>query len=479
MDILMNMKKIQKMMLMMLLAIMPATSFAQNRKAIIAVESLPTNYSVQTIKVGSDGTKSIKISGFGSTDAAAVINAKRNAVHAAIFKGFPASTDANATPAICTDANAMMTHKAYFDNLFSGNYQQYINVTTDGVPSGADRVKVKGGYNVNVYVQVMHDNLRRRLEQDGIVAALASIDIGKLPTIMVVPSDVWCIRNGYVTEFNNQGTIQKVPDYARAMQENADIRVLVSKMGDFMASENFPIQSLEQELKRLQTESVEMSLLMGSSTGATVAESPIEQLRRTAKADIILDLDFESKKVGPRTQVSFNLTAIDAYTSKIISGNPGVGSNSSAPLVTLLEEVFGSFKNNFLSGLKTYYTNIEKNGREIVVALKRFDSSPINFETEFDYNGQSAELADIIGVWFEENAVGGNYSEQDRSANSLRYNQVRMPVYGKSLSGKEVAIDASKFVGTLSSMLKKAPYSVEVKTYQKGLGEVWLILGEK
>ncbi len=465
--------------MMLLLAAMPTITSSQSRKTMISVESLPTNYSVETIKVGADGTKLLKVSGYGSNDDAAVFNAKRNAIHAAIFRGLPATLDANATPPICSDPSAMTIHKAYFDQFFTSDYQQYVNVTTDGVPSGADRVKVKGGYDVKIYVQVMFDNLRRKLEQDGIVTALSSINVGKLPTIMVVPSDAWCIRNGYVTEFNNQGVIQKIPDYARAMQENSDIRVLVSNMGDFMAAESFPIQSLEQELKRLQNESVEMSLLTGSYTGAGIVESPIEQLRRVAKADIILDLDFESKKVGPRTQVSFNLTALDAYTSKIISGNTGAGSNSSAPLVRLLEEVFLSYKDNFLNGLKSYYKGIETNGREIVVALKRFDSSPINFESEFEYNGQDAELADIIGVWFEENCVNGQFSEQDRSTNSLRYNQVMMPIYGKSLSGKEVAIDATAFVRSLASMLKKAPYSVEVKTYQKGLGEVWLILGEK
>ncbi|MFI3285758.1 MAG: DUF6175 family protein [Rikenellaceae bacterium] len=464
----------------MLLAFVPATLLAQKRSEIIEISEMDTNYSVETLKVGADGTKYIKVSGFGKNDDAATFNAKRNAVHAAIFRGFPSAADANATPAICTDPSVMQNYKIYFNNFFNnGDYLQYINLTTDGVPSGADRIKVKGGYEVKIYAQIMYDNLRRRLESDGIVKALDDIDIGKLPTIMVVPSDIWCLRNGYVIEFDNQGVTQKVPDYARAMSENADIRVLVSKMGDFMAAENFPIVSLEQELKRVNMESAELSLITGNTSGAMIAESPIEMVRRSAKADIILDLDFENKKIGPRTQISFNLTALDAYSSKIISGNPGVGSNSSAPLVTLLEEVFLSYKDNFMNGLKNHYNNIAKNGREIVVVLRRFDSSMIDFETEFDYNGQIAELADIVGVWFEENAVDGNFSEDERSANVLRYNQVMMPVYGKSLSGKEVAINSTTFVRTLSNMLKNEPYNSPVKVYQKGLGEVWLIIGEK
>ena len=42
-----------------------------------------------------------------------------------------------------------------------------------------------------------------------------------------------------------------------------------------------------------------------------------------------------------------------------------------------------------------------------------------------------------------------------------------------------MAIDATAFARPLANMLKKDPYNVVVKTYPKGLGEVWLILGEK
>ncbi|MFR9513618.1 MAG: DUF6175 family protein [Rikenellaceae bacterium] len=464
----------------MLLAAMPATLLAQSRSDIINISSMDTNYSVETIKVGSDGTKHVKVMGFGKNEAAATINAKRNAVHAALFRGFPAANGANATPAIFTAANAVNDNQGdnqkYFNNFFSGNsYVQYVNSTTDGGASGADRVKVKGGYEVKIYVQVMYDNLRRSLESDGIVKALESFDIGKLPTIMVVPSDVWCKTNGYVIEVEGQ----TVPDYAKAMSENSDIRALVSNMGDFMAAESFPIVSLEQELKRINSESIERSLSTSKTSGAAIAETPIEMLRRSAKADIILDLDFEKKKVGPRTQIIFNLTALDAYSSKIISGNTGAGSNSSAPIVTLLKESFLSYKDNFLTGLKRYYKDIETNGREVVVVLQRYDSCEIDFETEFDYNGQEAELADIVSVWFEDNAINGNFTLNERSANVLRFTQVRMPLYGKSLSGKEVAIDIVGFTRSLVNFFKNDPYNTVVKVEQKGLGEVWLIVGEK
>ena len=142
----------------------------------------------------------------------------------------------------------------------------------------------------------------------------------KKPTIMVVPSDSWCNRNGYMTDYDNMGTIVSVPDYSSAFMNDDELRTMISAMADFMAQNSFPIQSLEQELNRIKNESAEMAMMTGKNEGGEVSETPIERLRRTAKADIILNLDYKITKMGPRRQIEFNLQAIDAYSSKIISG---------------------------------------------------------------------------------------------------------------------------------------------------------------
>ncbi len=301
------------------------------------------------------------------------------------------------------------------------------------------------------------------------------------PTIMVVPSDVWCERNGYMMEFDDQGIIKKIPDYKRALQSDSNIRALISSMGDFMAQNDFPIQQLEQEIRRIENENAELAMLVGNQNGALIAESPVEALRRTAKADIILDLDYTISRIGPKTQVSFNLQAVDAYSSKIISGNTGVSTpaSSSTALTTLLNEVVLNFKDNLINGLLRYFDDLFTNGREITVQLLRFDNCPVDFQTEFEYNGQIAELADIIEVWFEDNCVEGRFSSSTRSANVMRFTQVRMPLMGKSLSGRERALDADGFVRTLVNMLRQEPYNLTVTANPKGLGEVWIYIGDK
>lgn len=132
------------------------------------------NYEVTTERIGVEGTKFIKVWGFGKSVDKAVMAAKRNAVHACIFRGLPGNTNANATPPILRDPNAFAMHEDYFNDFFAagGPYLSYINVTTDGIPSGQDRRKVSGGYKVAIYVQVMYDNLKFKLQGDGIARKL-------------------------------------------------------------------------------------------------------------------------------------------------------------------------------------------------------------------------------------------------------------------------------------------------------------------
>ena len=170
------MKKLLSAVVMMLLALAPATSFAQKSKDRKALFNSWNNYEVTTVKVGTDGTKFIKVWGFGKKVDLAIVQAKKNAVHACLFRGLPGVETANATPPLCPDPGTLTANEAYFTNFFetAGEYLKYVNMTTDGVPSGQDRRQVKGGYKVAIYAQVMYDNLRDKLEADGIIRKLST-----------------------------------------------------------------------------------------------------------------------------------------------------------------------------------------------------------------------------------------------------------------------------------------------------------------
>ena len=64
------------------------------------------------------------------------------------------------------------------------------------------------------------------------VLALPAAAQMKRPTIMVVPADVWCNSNGYMTKFDDLGTTRYVPDYAAALQSNSEIRSAIASIGN-------------------------------------------------------------------------------------------------------------------------------------------------------------------------------------------------------------------------------------------------------
>jgi hypothetical protein len=134
------------------------------------------NYEVSTVQVGQDGTKFLKVWGFGKRVDLAVTQAKKNAVHACIFRGVPGNANAMATPALCPDPTTLDANLDYFYDFFEtgSTYLSFVNLTTDGIPSGQDKREVKGGYKVAIYVQVMYDNLKKKLQSDGIIKSLNS-----------------------------------------------------------------------------------------------------------------------------------------------------------------------------------------------------------------------------------------------------------------------------------------------------------------
>lgn len=62
----------------------------------------------------------------------------------------------------------------------------------------------------------------------------------KKPTLMILPSDNWCEQRYFMTEFDNQGTKQKVPNYKQAFQEDTELSQVISKIGSLMIDRGFP-----------------------------------------------------------------------------------------------------------------------------------------------------------------------------------------------------------------------------------------------
>ena len=181
-----------------------------------------------------------------------------------------------------------------------------------------------------------------------ILCTVSAFSQAKKPSIMIVPSDVWCNTNGYMMEFDNQGMSVKVPDYKKALQENSDLLLAISKINELMADRGFPLKNLESSLKSLESQAAEDAMLM-SKEGGEIIENPIDALKAVAKADIWMQLTWSLNTIGPKKSITFNLQGLDAYTDKQIAGASGTGEPSfTAELPVILEEAVLSNIDNFI-----------------------------------------------------------------------------------------------------------------------------------
>lgn len=294
----------------------------------------------------------------------------------------------------------------------------------------------------------------------------------KKPTLMVVPSDAWCKEHKYEQTFDNQGTLEKIPDYKTAVATDKQLNAVISKINILMADKGFPLKDLQQNLKSIANLSAEDRLITSKASGAAITESPLDRLRRTAKADIILEIDWTVNTVGPKKSITYNLRALDAYSNKQVAGAEGTGQPSfSAELPVLLEEAVQDHMDAFAERLQSHFDDLLTNGREVVLDMRIFDTSAVDFEKEYD----GYELNEIIDNWLADNCVNHRFSKSDATETMILYEQVRIPLY----KANGMAQDTYGFARDLARFLGAAPYNIKVKTVNRGLGRCLLVFGEK
>lgn len=304
-----------------------------------------------------------------------------------------------------------------------------------------------------------------------ILPAITVFGQAKKPSLMILPSDVWSNENKFMLEFDNQGTKERIPDYKRAFQESMELINVISKINGVMAERGFPLKNAESVLKSLASDAAEDNMTT-SKGGSTIAESPVDKLKKTAKADIVIQLTWKVNITGPKKSVTFNLQGLDAYTDKQIATAQGTGTPStSAEVAVLLEEAVLAHMDNFCASLQKHFDDMFENGREVAINFKKFDSWSGDFHQDFG----GKELGEVIIEWMNQNSVKGRNSNQDFEDNFMTFPEVRIPLY----DANNTALDTRAFVRNLQKKLEAPPYNLKSKLSMKGLGKATLIIGDK
>ena len=295
----------------------------------------------------------------------------------------------------------------------------------------------------------------------------------KKPTIMVIPADVWCNSNGYMMTFENQGTTSRIPDYHRAVQENADLVNVITKVGELMAERGLPLKDLASTIKSINQSNIENEMTTSRTSGAVISETPLDRLLNRAKADILVELTWKVNTVGPKNSITYTLRGLDAYTNKQVAAAQGTGVASfSAEIPVLLEEAVLEHMDNFISQLQVHFDDLLTNGREVNFEIRTFDNGG-DYSLENEYDGM--ELSDIIDNWVAQNTVEHRYNLTDATEDMMLFEQVRIPLY----RANGMPMDTRHFANELRKFLKKPPYNITAKVVTKGLGKAIVIIGEK
>jgi len=294
---------------------------------------------------------------------------------------------------------------------------------------------------------------------------------GKKPSIMVVPMDIWCQERGFWDVYDNQGGIEGRPNYQQAIQDSRELMLVISEINNLFKDRGYGLKDLATSIKSNARRSAR-NMLTISKNSNSLSTSPLDELNRQVKADIIVEVDWNINNVGPKHSITYNIRALDSYTNQQVAGSQGTGKPQfTNELPVLLREAVVSNMDNFLYRLQSHFDDCIENGREVVIEVGVFDDgSGHDLETEYD----GCELRQIIENWISKNTVNQQFTTTENTENIMLFEGVRIPV----LKDNGQPLDASSFLNELRRFLK-SKYAIESKNNSPSLGYAQIIIGEK
>ena len=136
-------------------------------------ETLVWRYEVQDLNVVAKDGKSVifKIWTYSKKENTALMQAGKNAVHAVIFKQIGYNPPLAGTAAIESE------FADFFKTFFAdgGEYMRFVSFANNGAVAPADKIKLKQEYKIGIRVTINRADLRKYLEEHGILKSMNSL----------------------------------------------------------------------------------------------------------------------------------------------------------------------------------------------------------------------------------------------------------------------------------------------------------------
>ena len=160
-----------KTSIMLSLIFLLSLGFSSCRRDIVLPDQYSyVNFETECLGTNMDGTMRLRAWGSGPTRAAAIENAKRNAIRDVIFKGIKkGSGEFNRNP-LTYEVNAQERYEDYFNAFFAdgGAYTLYSSLADETLTSRS-KAKSKVQQSYGVVVTVNRAALQQRLIDDNVI----------------------------------------------------------------------------------------------------------------------------------------------------------------------------------------------------------------------------------------------------------------------------------------------------------------------
>ena len=243
-----------------------------------------------------------------------------------------------------------------------------------------------------------------------------------LPQIMILPADETLKHWGCLNQKKLDGRTFMERDYSKYLVDDFHFRRISSFIQDKFNDMNFPLTDFEQSVKSLDNKAA-------SDMADGVAQDAKTQLLQTTHPDIVLELNYysgigiTSHDYGNKS-VSYTLSAIDAYTNKVVATISTTGMHGESVTKMTTADIENKLP-GLMSDIKKYFTDIRTRGREVSVVINVDGTSRISLDDE---SIEGDTYADWIIDYIKTHTVKGVYKMQNNSAKELSFVNVRIPL---------------------------------------------------
>lgn len=251
-----------------------------------------------------------------------------------------------------------------------------------------------------------------------------------IPTILILPSYEWCIKNGYTSENLKNTEIAESIDYAQIFKENIELIEIIKSLEYNFKERGFVV--LNPEIKKLNKNELN------------------DKIRNQKKSvDYMTFINY----IIVNDSIELNLRTYERYWNKSIANSMvqfpqdrkyKMESKYSDPIANATDELN--------SKIFDYFESIMNNGKDIKIVIKRKNDRSRNFSNQIN----DQRIIELLNEYVKKNSL--NYEILESNELEIHF-RITIPHF-RLKGGKEKLNSPESFAEGMKKYFNKAPFKL-------------------